>query len=180
MITTYLKDDLFNTKLKYVAHGCNCLGAMGSGVAKLVRAKYPSAFEQYGVMCRRHDRDNSHRDLLGKIMVLTQSDGKVIVNMFTQEKFGQGVRHVSYDAIFDCFREIDINIKIDKLAIPRIGAGLGGGDWKIISTIIDRATPDTEIYVYDPEITKEHTFGKFIIMAEPKPQYVIDENFNGA
>jgi O-acetyl-ADP-ribose deacetylase (regulator of RNase III) len=36
-----------------------------------------------------------------------------------------------------------------EIAIPKIGAGLAGGNWEIISRIIDDATgDDLDVYVY--------------------------------
>jgi O-acetyl-ADP-ribose deacetylase (regulator of RNase III) len=48
-------------------------------------------------------------------------------------------------------------IKVDELTapniiFPKIGAGLGGGDWEIISTIIDVTIPDEfqkTLYLYE-------------------------------
>lgn len=169
MITAYIKNDLFATELEYIAHGCNCQGVMGSGVAKIVKEKYPTAFDEYKNKCDRELQYGTYQNrLTGTVQYVPQPDGKIIVNMFTQIKFGKTGKYVSYDAIYECFRAIEDNIKIAKLAIPRIGAGLGGGQWNIISTIIESVTPNTEIYVYDPEQKTD--------LIIPR----IFENFNGA
>jgi hypothetical protein len=39
MAIEYIKGDLFTTKCKYIAHGCNSQGVMGPGVAKLIKEK---------------------------------------------------------------------------------------------------------------------------------------------
>jgi O-acetyl-ADP-ribose deacetylase (regulator of RNase III) len=41
--------------------------------------------------------------------------------------------------------------KDDIVAMPKIGAGLGGGDWKIIEAIIESAFHDRDVYVYELE-----------------------------
>ena len=43
----YRKGDLFQTEIKTIVHGCNAQGVMGSGVAKIIRDKYPKAYDRY-------------------------------------------------------------------------------------------------------------------------------------
>ena len=148
-IISYVKDDLLNTDLKYIAHGCNARGKYGKGVAKLIREKYPEAYEEY---MRIH---NSTGLLLGDYSV-AKSGNKYIFNFVTQDRYGtDGAKYVSYDAIWNVFHNFDMTAKniLDgyvKLAIPKIGCSLGGGDWNVVSAIIDSITPHTRVYVYDP------------------------------
>ena len=61
-----------------------------------------------------------------------------------------GNKYVDYCAISDTFRSLANCRKLSPVAIPRIGAGLAGGDWKVIEAIINDATKDKlEIWVYD-------------------------------
>lgn len=136
----YIKGDLFTTDCKYIAHGVNCQGAMGSGVAKIVREKYPECFKAYKRYVDEwyYRNENAFRsmDLLGH--VLAWDDGDIhILNCFTQDYYGQnGERFVSYDGVERCFRNIAGN-SISEVAMPKIGAGLGGGDWIVIEAIIN-------------------------------------------
>jgi O-acetyl-ADP-ribose deacetylase (regulator of RNase III) len=67
-----------------------------------------------------------------------------IVNAYTQyrlgnrdENNGQINVQVNYDAVRLAFRNIKQQFTGKRLAYPKIGAGLAGGDWNIISQIID-------------------------------------------
>lgn len=123
MITRYIKGDIRDTELKYIAHGVNCQNTMGSVVA---------------------------RALLGKVIDVPVEEDKVIFNMFTQLRYGyDDQRYVNYGAIAKCFEAIDRMEKVYRLAIPKIGCGLAGGDWGIVKEIIDDCTPNTEIWVYE-------------------------------
>lgn len=123
-----------------IIHGCNCQGVMGSGVALEVKNRFPSAYEEYLRFC---NNGFSPKSLLGMIQV-NHYDTFKIINAFTQEQFGTHKRQVSYDAIEEVFSTT--NNYMQELAIlenrnytlyfPKIGAGLGGGNWEIISTII--------------------------------------------
>jgi O-acetyl-ADP-ribose deacetylase (regulator of RNase III) len=135
----YIKGDLFDTDCKYIAHGCNCQGVMGSGVAKTVRELYPECFKAYSNYCEKHHNLGPPQDsalLLGRIVEWTDGDIHIL-NCFTQDYYGKnGDRFVSYDAVERCFRAISNN-NIPEVAMPKIGAGLGGGDWTIIEAIIN-------------------------------------------
>ena len=154
----YVKGDLFSTDIKCIAHGCNTAGVMGSGVAAIVKKKYPETFKVYKISCTPPEgvaESDFRRDLLGKTVIVNEKD-KVIFNMFTQgdwsRAYGTETRYASYDAIDECFQnanELISNEYEDKrLAIPMIGAGLGGGDWDIIEKIIEKSCPDIEVTVY--------------------------------
>lgn len=151
-IIEYKKANLLDCKEKLIAHGCNAKGVMGSGVAGAIRKKYPGAYEVY------RERFKTHGLLLGScVRFRSLVDNKIIYNLITQENFGNvaEIRYVSYDAIERCFSSLDFTIRNVKnmeghgLAIPKIGAGLGGGNWNIIETIINETTPSVDIVVYE-------------------------------
>jgi len=128
-----------------IVHGCNCQGVMGGGFALEVKNRFPIAFYEYDKVHR------SHGLKLGEICFVEVIPNKFIINANTQDNFGGSKRNVSYDAIVDCFKEVvklaavieqhrNVNLEI---IFPAIGAGLGGGDWKIISALIDVVVPDS-------------------------------------
>ena len=139
----YRKGDLFQTDVKTIVHGCNAQGVMGSGVAKIVREQFPKAYERYVKEYKLHNHLN-----LGSIMAVP-CNNKIIVNAITQEWFGSdGQRYVSYDAVDDAMQKINNMYEVygyDEVAMPQIGAGLGGGSWEVIEQIIehrlDKVTP---------------------------------------
>lgn len=139
----YVKGDLLQTELRHIIHGCNSRGVMRSGVAKLIRDKYPQAYQDY------YDRYNSNGLDLGSIVVSVQNDNKVIHNAITQENYGRrsDIVYVSYWAIANVFRHIE-SWGIKAIAMPKIGAGLANGDWNVIEGIIENTLVHTKPYVY--------------------------------
>ena len=139
----YIKGDLLQTKVKHIIHGCNSKGVMGSGVAKVLREKYPRAYQDY------NDVYNGYGLELGNVIVSVQDDGKVIHNAITQRDYGRDSSrvYVSYWAIAEAFRKIN-QWGIKEIALPKIGAGLANGDWNVISAIIENTLIDTKAYVY--------------------------------
>lgn len=146
-ITHYIAGDLFKTDIPVIAHGCNAQGVMGSGVAKIVKERYAVAYTAYVAFCKTQ---NVLR-LMGRNVAVKCNHNRTIVNMITQERYGRdGQRYVSYDAISKCFNSLE-NMGYEKVAIPKLGAGLGGGDWTVIEAIINSETPNTDIWVYEYE-----------------------------
>ena len=48
MPTTFVKGDLFRQEgLRALAHGCNCAGAMGKGIAVEFRERFPKMYAEY-------------------------------------------------------------------------------------------------------------------------------------
>lgn len=143
----YVKGDLLEAPEKYILHGVNCQGVMGSGVAKLIRAKWPSAYAVY------KNCEHLKGLRLGSI-TQTYDNGKVIFNGVTQEFYGRKANHcyVCYDAVREVMRSLnylrDIADEIPLIAMPAIGAGLGGGDWNIISEIIEEESTSFQPVVY--------------------------------
>lgn len=119
-----------------IVHGCNCWCEMGAGMAKAVRESFPEAYEA--------DRETppGDRSKLGTCTAATvQRDGRSlhVVNAYTRfdyRKQGQEVL-VDYEAVRSCMRWIKERCSGLRIGLPKIGAGLAGGDWERISRIID-------------------------------------------
>lgn len=152
-----IKGDLLSVEAGFIVHGCNCIGAMGSGVAKVMREKYPEVYEQYAELCENRKSSGRLESLLGTCQYIRINDQLIVVNAFTQLMPGTHARMVNYDAIVSCFE--DINIKLTEveninqtISFPKIGAGLAGGRWDIISGIIDTVVSEKfnkNLYVID-------------------------------
>ncbi len=141
----YQIGDMFAGPEKILVHGCNAQGRMGSGVAKVVRDRFPAAYDAYAKV----HRERGLR--LGEV-IWAICDDRIIGNAITQERYGyDGQRYVDYDAIRDAMREVnrfvqqvqsgDIDIDrigpVVRVGFPLLGAGLGGGEWSVIAAIIE-------------------------------------------
>lgn len=144
---SYVTGDLLGATQKVILHGCNNHGVMGSGVARQIRAKWPNVYEVYALKHKVFGLD------MGDIIPVATLDGKIVVNCITQDGFGRdGARYVDYDAIDRCFQKINDRVEdweVSEVAMPRIGAGLGGGDWNMIEQIIMKNSRNFIPVVYD-------------------------------
>lgn len=152
----YKTGDLMVAPEPIIVHGCNAQGVMGSGVAKAVKSTYPGAYKMY-----RDAYETSGLEL-GQVIwnwVFYPNDDsptRLVANAITQEFYGRdNKRYVDYEAIKTAFGEIalvarDVFPDDPKcVAIPKIGAGFGGGDWNTIAGIIETSMKDFTVAVYD-------------------------------
>lgn len=139
MSVRHKKSDLFTSDAKIIAHGCNCRGAMGSGVAAIVRRKYPDAYYDYV------DEHALNGLTLGEVQFVEVEKGKYIANCMTQDDFGTHQRQVDYEAVYTCFeqlRDFALEKGIKDIAMPQIGCGLASGDWNIVLAMLESVFPE--------------------------------------
>lgn len=102
------------------------------------------------------DKFNKEGWRLGDVQLVSISNGKIIANCATQHGFGYADNQkvfVDYPAIASVFKTLVNFSKVNNISIamPRIGAGLAGGDWTIIKNLLeqaDEAQANTNITVY--------------------------------
>lgn len=138
-----LLDAFKNGDVQVIVHGCNCFRSFGAGIAKSIKERYLAAYEA--------DLQTSHGDKnkLGTYSYAILND-KLIINAYTQYAYGRNKVNADYNAIRSVFKklEIDYGTSNKTFGIPLIGAGLAGGDWSIIKTIINEEAPSLNIILY--------------------------------
>ncbi len=133
------KGDLIQ-KAKYgefdvIIQGCNCFCTMGAGIAKTVKQVFPTAYQAdlatvAGDQAKLGSYSVAQVQIHGRVLI--------IVNAYTQYQWkGQG-RKADYDAIRRVFQKVKNDYTGKRIGYPAIGAGLAGGDWDIIASIIDQ------------------------------------------
>jgi O-acetyl-ADP-ribose deacetylase (regulator of RNase III) len=139
-----IQDNLFKSHADIIVHGCNAQGKMGSGIAKQIRDIYPKVYDAYIQVYE------SKGLKLGDIIPVSIGNRKWIVNAITQEFYGYDDRlYTDYDAIRECMKKIAHNAQHGfKIAMPKIGCGLGGGDWNKVKKIIEEELCGFEVEVY--------------------------------
>lgn len=140
-------DLLKNIKSGIICHGVNAQGVMGSGIAIQIKKAYPEAFRVYFEQHKLKDSLEPGSISVASVNPHPDQPPLYIINAVTQKFYGKGGnRYVDYNAIKLCFEKINnfaIENKILDVNFPMIGAGLGGGDWTLISKIIDDTLDDS-------------------------------------
>lgn len=133
-----IKGDLIKLALQgnfeVIIHGCNCFNTMGSGIAKQIRSELPEA---WGADQRTVKGDKRKLGWGTRAIIERPEITFTVVNGYTQYKYGTDRMHVDYKAVRSLFKIVKKNFSGKRIAYPMIGAGLAGGDWEVISTIIN-------------------------------------------
>jgi O-acetyl-ADP-ribose deacetylase (regulator of RNase III) len=132
-----------------IVHGCNCQCQMGAGIAKSIKAAFPEAYE---ADCKTPKGDRSKLGSTSHALVKSSGASFTVVNAYTQFHWrGNGVK-VDYDAVRSCMRLVKQQFSGSRIGYPMIGAGLAGGDWDIISEIIEAELfgQDHTLVVFQP------------------------------
>lgn len=136
-----------------ILHQVNCQGVMGSGVAGILRARYPVIFTDYKKFVEANlsseDVWLDGANLLGRIVVSEVTPTLKVVSMFGQQFFGNdGKKYTSYDALDECLKQVSELFDASTVNFPQFGAGLGGGNWNVIASMIDhRIGPNCTLWV---------------------------------
>ena len=123
-----------------ICHGCNCFCKMGAGIAKLIRVNFPEA---YGVDQKTKKGDYNK---LGTCSV-ADCGSVIVVNAYTQFGYASFGRSVDYDAVRSCMKWIAETYPDKKIGLPKMGAGLGGGNWDIIKHIMEEELDGMDVTI---------------------------------
>lgn len=142
-----LLDMVEDGKFDIIIHGCNCFNTMGSGIAGQIKRRYPEAYEA-DQQTIKGDKTKLGNYTLARIVRGDLSF--YIINAYTQYAFGLDKRHTDYNAVRSVMRQVKEDFKGLRISYPMLGAFRGGGDWEIISNIINEELAG-----------EDHTFVKF-------------------
>lgn len=124
--------DVFTSDAPALGHGVNTRGAMGAGIAPHFAKRWPEMESQYIVLCR-----DQHLNP-GETFVYKTEDGRWVYNMASQDLPGPNaaIDWLSGAAEAAAFHASENGV--DRIAIPRIGCGIGGLDWDDVSAVLEQ------------------------------------------
>jgi O-acetyl-ADP-ribose deacetylase (regulator of RNase III) len=124
MAVEFKTGDLFATpELRTFAQGCNCAGAMGKGIAVFFKQRWPKMYEEY----RRRCKNGTFR--LGDVFTWVET-GYTIFNLGTQESWKTKAELWAIESSINGMLRLAEEQSIRTIALPKIGAGLGGLPWE--------------------------------------------------
>ncbi|KIN27490.1 macro domain-containing protein [Bacillus subtilis] len=151
-----VKGNILDASEDIIVQQVNCKGVMGAGLAKAILNKYPNVKKEYQSFRNFNlNKGLTDKDLLGLVNYVRVSDVKVIANIFGQvnikkNRFDNTV-YTKTDALTRGLKEVkELSKQLNNsVAIPYgIGCGLAGGDWNIISELIESIFSDYKVTIY--------------------------------
>jgi len=128
----------------------NCVGVMGRGIALQFKKQFPDNFKAYEAACKRGEV------VPGNMFVFAMNcfvNSKYIINFPTKRRWRGASRIEDIESgladLVDAIRKNNIT----SIAVPPLGAGLGGLDWRAVKKRINETLGElsgVEITVYEP------------------------------
>ena len=135
--------DIFKTDCVAIVNPVNCKGVMGAGLAKIFKEKYPEVFEKYYKAC--HAENPDLRLKIGTCLTCVAHDGKIIINFPTKDDWKDKSKmeyiEKGLDALIRHIKKYDLK----SVAIPALGSGLGGLNWKDVKVLINEKLTDLKL-----------------------------------
>ena len=145
--------DLFAATTDAIAHGCNCRGVMGAGIAKPMAALDNDMYLSYRERCQ------AGLFLLGECMPWYFDDSVDFVcvyNLATQVETGPDARLTAVAVSTTLMLDHAVRRNIKSIGVPRIGCGIGGLEWDDVKDVFVMCSdlfPRVELVVYTPPET---------------------------
>jgi O-acetyl-ADP-ribose deacetylase (regulator of RNase III) len=166
----YVKGDATSpagSGLRIIAHVCNDVGGWGAGFVLAISRKWQEPEAAYRSM-RSDDLTKAlHEQLktpdvyveprstiykLGTVQFVSVEDEILVANMIAQRGLGKrNMPAVDYSALKLTLQEVFYQAKKLRASVhmPKIGCGLGGGDWNVVEKIIEETMEDVKTTVYE-------------------------------
>jgi O-acetyl-ADP-ribose deacetylase (regulator of RNase III) len=141
-----VQGDLFASKAQTLVNTVNTVGIMGKGLALEFKKRYPAMYNDYLQRCTKHEVR------LGRPYLFKQLVGPWILNFPTKDhwrslsKLDDIIEGLEY--LRDHYREWGII----SLAVPPLGSGNGGLEWRVVGRTLYRILSrfDIPIEIYAP------------------------------
>jgi hypothetical protein len=149
----------------------------GGGFSLVVRQKWPPAQQAFRSWAYNNKRNLS----LGNVHLAPADSRITIASMIAQHGYGPSPRpRIRYSALRSCLQHLS-KIALERSAtvhMPRIGSGLAGGSWNIVSELIDEALcrRGVNVFVYDlpGSEPRQHPQGAFQFSSEQQSGSVVN------
>jgi O-acetyl-ADP-ribose deacetylase (regulator of RNase III) len=151
----YKQGNLLADDSEALVNSVNCVGVMGRGVALQFKESFPNNYKAYAAACSRGDVQP------GQMYVFETghlTNPKYIINFPTKRHWRGKSRIEDIESGLDALLE-EIRVRdIKSIALPPLGSGLGGLDWRLVRNRIERALvclADVDVVVFEPNPTME-------------------------
>lgn len=146
----FTKGDILRADVEALVNTVNCVGFMGRGIAAQFKRAFPENFRAYEAACRRKEVEP------GKMLVFVTgqlTNPRFIINFPTKRHWRGRSRIGDIEAGLKALVKEVRDRRIKSLAVPPLGCGLGGLDWRDVRPRIERALAalmDVRTVVYEP------------------------------
>jgi O-acetyl-ADP-ribose deacetylase (regulator of RNase III) len=147
--------DILAQDAEALVNTVNCVGFMGRGIALQFKKAWPRNFKAYAAACRRQEVQP------GRMFVFETgrlTNPRYIINFPTKRHWRGKSRIEDIETGLDALASEIRKRRIRSVALPPLGAGLGGLEWANVRARIERAMrelSDVRVIVFEPAETPQ-------------------------
>lgn len=145
----WTQGDIFRDESEAIVNTVNCVGVMGRGIALQFKNAYPENYKAYAKACKA-DVVQPGRMFVTETGVFAP---RYIVNFPTKRHWREKSRMEDIEAGLEALKEAIREKGMRSIALPALGAGLGGLNWLEVKSRIAAALGDlveVQVTVYEP------------------------------
>lgn len=146
-----VRGDLLAAPAEALVNAVNTVGVMGKGIALQFRRTFPEMFAAYEVECR------AGKIRIGMMHVFDRGEsvgrGRWIINFPTKRHWRERSRLADVESGLSDLVVVIQQFRIESVAIPPLGCGLGGLDWDDVRPRIEMAfapLANVRVLLYGP------------------------------
>ena len=163
---------VFFTNLQTIVITVNCVGVMGKGIALQAKDLFPDAFWYYKDLC---DKDKMHMGVpvlynkRSNSLQTTDKEYKKLLLFPTKQHWKMDGDIVSIEKGLQWLVDNYEKCGIKSLAMPALGCGNGGLDWKDIGPLLYKylGKMNIPVQIYYPSGTPEKYLDVEFLLTEP-------------
>ena len=143
---TSVQGNILRSEREALVNTVNCTGVMGAGLALQFKQAYPQMYQAY----RRECQAGLVRT--GDVRPHTVPGGKIIINFPTKRHWQNPSRMEYIEEGIESLRDLIAHHGITSLAVPPLGCGRGGLDWRQVRPLITARLdlPGLEVDIHEP------------------------------
>ena len=137
----YKTGDIFTEDTEALVNTVNCVGVMGRGIALQFKRRFPENFKAYKTECEQDKMKP------GRVFVYETRKTfppRYIINFPTKRHWRAKSRMEDIESGLESLANSIRSRRIRSIAIPALGSGLGGVEWKEVRARMDAALQELE------------------------------------
>lgn len=144
------RGNLLEAPAEALVNTVNCVGYMGKGIALQFKQAFPANFKHYEAACHAGDL------VPGKMMIHDNGglvNPRYIINFPTKRHWKGKSRIEDIESGLSALVADVQRLGIRSIAVPPLGCGLGGLEWRLVRPMIEQAfagLPDVQVLLFEP------------------------------
>jgi len=163
----FKKGNILEANVEALVNTVNTVGIMGKGIALAFKRKFPENYKIYKEAC-----DNNKLKIGDLLVTQTgRSTPKYIINFPTKQHWRNRSKIEYIETGMEKLVEVIKEKNIQSIAIPPLGCGNGGLNWKDVKPVIvkglESVKDSTEIILYEPGYNNQSVSSKKSVKLTP-------------